>query len=219
MIESGDQVQDSFSGEGYGVRAVLDPAILDAIREANGAFLSLLAARAQVAAGEAVYGLEAGCAARTMALGDAARRLAASCPYTLFDLRFDDAPFWQGVVRASGSAGSACASDEATFARTAIFLAWHLVRSSSLQASLALGMGRPAQDAWRVLPLSALDSAATLSLPHLTARWGERVGYWSKLLVGTSEPDARLDAARRLGLQLLAADGMHPRLVRPERNG
>ena len=211
MIESGDQVQDGMVVDLYGARAVLDAAVLDALTETNSVFLTLVASHHARDPGGAPFGLVAELAADVAGLDAGARRGAAACPYTLFNLRFDDLGFWQGIVANRTRAGSGSISDEATFARTAVFLAWHLVRSNPLQASLVLGMGRPVQAVWRSLPLSALDAAATAALPHLQARWADKAAFWSKLLGTTAGPAARADAARLLGLQLLAADGINPR--------
>lgn len=211
MIEGSDQVQDGMVADLYGARAVLDAGVLDALTETNGAFLTLVAAHRSRDPVAAPFGLSAELAAQVAGLDADSRRRAAACPYTLFNLRFDEVAFWQGVVAHRARGGSGSVSEEATFARTAVFFAWHLVRSNPLQASLVLGMGRPVQAVWRSLPLSALDAAATAALPHLQARWADKAAFWSKLLGTTDGSAARADAARLLGLQLLAADGISPR--------
>jgi hypothetical protein len=90
-----------------------------------------------------------------------------------------------------------------------VFLGWHLAQNNELTAALALGMTPTAREAWRGLPLSALDRAAMAALPRLEARWGTHARFWPRLLDAASEPSgARLEAVRLLGLQLLAAGGM-----------
>jgi len=90
-----------------------------------------------------------------------------------------------------------------------VFLAWHLAQSSELTAAVVLGMTAAVQQAWRGLPLSALDRAATAALPHLAARWGGHPRFWPKLLEAAAPVDrARADSVRLLGLQLLAAEGI-----------
>ncbi len=209
MIESLSEIHDAADGSGYLAHAVLDANALDSIREANTGFLALIAERHAARPGVGVFGLTAAAAADIASLDAVGRRAAAGCPYTLFNLRFDDGAFWSAVARDPGVAGSGSLSDEATFARTAVFLAWHLARSSDLTAALVLGMTSQAHRAWRTLPLSALDRAATAALPHLAARWGDHPLFWPKLLDAAAPADRRRAATvRMLGLQLLAAEGI-----------
>ena len=208
MLERLSTIQDADVRGGYHAHAVLEPGALEAIRETNVGFLALVAARHRALPGASAFGVRPATAEAIAALDARARRAAASCPYTLFDLAFHDAAFWHGVL-AARSAGDGSLADEATFARTAVFLAWHLAQSSELTAALVLGMTPPVQQAWRALPLSALDHAATLALPRLAARWGEHVLFWPKLLEAAAPIDrTRAASVRLLGLQLLAADGI-----------
>lgn len=209
MIDSTGEIHDAADGGGYLVHAVLDASALDSIRETNTGFLSLVAQHRAARPGAGLFGLTAAAVAGIAALDASARRAAASCPYTLFNLRFEDAAFWSGIARDAGRAGSASLGEEATFARTAVFLAWHLAQSSELTAALVLGMTGPVQQAWRTLPLSAIDRAATAALPHLAARWGDHPVFWPKLVAAPALTDrARRHSVRLLGLQLLAADGI-----------
>ena len=209
MIETSGEIHDAADGGGYLAHAVLDANALASIRETNTGFLALVAERHAARPGAGLFGLSAVATAAIASLDAVGRRAAAGCPYTLFNLRFEDGAFWSAVARDPDLAGSGCVSDEATFARTAVFLAWHLARSSELTAALVLGMTSPVQRAWRRLPLSALDRAATLALPHLAARWGDHPGFWPKLLDASAPVDGgRADSARLLGLQLMAAEGI-----------
>ncbi len=192
---------------GYLAEAVLDDNALEVIREANLGFLGLVARQAGE---QPAFGLPARVAAAVAALDALGRRAAASCPYTLFSLRFDDAAFWAGVARGGGG-GAGSLSDEATFARTAVFLAWHLAQHQPLAAALVLGMPAPVLQAWRGLPLSALDRAATESLPFLSARFAGHPRFWPRLLEAVAPVDRqRSVSVRLLGLQLLAAEGIAP---------
>jgi len=214
MLERLSAIQDADVRGGYHAHAVLEPGALEAIRETNLGFLALVSARHRAEPQARAFGLRPATAEALAALDARALRAAASCPYTLFNLGFDDAPFWQGVI-AAHAAGNGSLADEATFARTAVFLAWHLAQSSALTAALVLGMTPPVQQAWRMLPLSALDHAATRSLPRLSARWGDHALFWPKLLEAAAPVDrTRAASVRLLGLQLLAADGI--RAERPE---
>jgi len=208
MIDSFGRIHDAADG-GYLAQAVLDARTLDSIRETNSGFLALVAERHSTGAGPAVFGLTGAASTAIAALDAAARRAAASCPYTLFNLRFEDAAFWSGVARGARLTGTGSVTDEATFARTAVFLAWHLAQQSELTAAVVLGMTAPVHRAWRALPLSAIDRAATVALPHLEARWGDHPVFWPKLVEPpVSSAGARGASVRLLGLQLLAADGI-----------
>ena len=202
-------VLDSPSASASVARSALDDRVLDAIRQANLSFLMLAGARAVVAGGKPVFGLAVPLAARIARLDAAGRAAAASCPYTLFNLAFEDARFWRSVVVDAHAPTLGSIADEATLARTAVFLGWHLAQSNEVTAALALGMTPSAREAWRGLPLSALDRAAMAALPRLEARWGAHARFWPRLLDAASEPfGERVEAVRLLGLQLLAAGGM-----------
>jgi hypothetical protein len=209
MTENTGRIHDAPAGGGYLARSVLDASTLETIRETNTGFLTLVAQRRASRPGAAAFGLSAAAVAGIATLGAAGLRAAASCPYTLFNLRFRDAAFWSGVARESSRDGSGSLSDEATFARTAVFLAWHLARRAELTPAVVLGMTPAVRQAWRALPLSAIDHAATAALPHLAARWGDHPLFWPKL-IDAPQPDdrARRHSVRLLGLQLLAAEGI-----------
>lgn len=209
MLETSGGIHDAADGGGYLAHAVLDDSALDSIRETNLGFLGLAARRHAAHPGAGAFGLTAAATTAIAALDAVGRRAAASCPYTLFNLRFEDAAFWRDVALDPGLAGSGSLGEEATFARTAVFLAWHLAQNAGLTAALVLGMTAPVQQAWRALPLSALDRAATVALPHLSARWGDHGRFWPKLLEAAAPVDrARAESVRLLGLQLLAAEGI-----------
>jgi len=211
MKEQSLRIEDERAAAHYGTKAVLDPTTLDSIREANLAFLALLAPPRAGGPAAAAYGLDAGTVAAVARLDPFARRVVASLPYTLFNARFEDPGFWIAVIRDAAHPGSASLSDEATFARTAVFLAWHLVHGEELTPAMVLGMGPAVASAWRRLPLSAIDFAATRALPALEARWIDHPRFWMKL-ASTGRPGARPGnvALRDLGLQLLAAQGLAP---------
>jgi hypothetical protein len=209
MIESSGEIHDAPDGGGYLAHAVLDRSALDSLRETNAGFLALIGARHAAHPGVGAFGLTAAATADVATLDAGGRRAAAGCPYTLFNLRFEDGAFWSGIVRSPGLAGPGSLGDEATFARTAVFLAWHLAQNSELTAALVLGMTSPVQRAWRRLPLSALDHAASEALPHLTARWGDHPRFWRQLRSAAAPLDpGRANSVRMLGLQLLAAEGI-----------
>jgi hypothetical protein len=193
----------------YAAQAVLDNGTLAAIREANESFLVLLGSSAAEPGGPAALGLPVHVAARVGELGSAERARVADCPYTLFNLRFDDPQFWRSLLPERVTAAEPPARLD--FARTAVFLAWHLAHSNALAAALVLGMSGEVQRAWRAIPLSVLDAASHIVLPHLSARWGSHPTFWARLLAGAGAAGpGTAESVRLLGLQLLAADGAWP---------
>jgi hypothetical protein len=200
----------------YAAHAVLDRGALGLISEANWLFLGLVAERRAAGAGSGVFGLAPETAARIRLLPAPARVAAAQCPYTLFDMRFKDAQFWRRFAGDDGPRASGSAAEDTPFARTAVFLAWHLAQRKDLVAALVLGMTPEVQCAWRGIPLSAIDNVALAALPHLEARWGRHATFWPQL-IDTAVPAARdrAEVVRLLGLQLLAADGLRLRVPRP----
>ena len=205
MIEPVTSVRDGPESP-YATRAVLDEAALASIRETNRAFLALLAG-----AGGESFGVNSVTAARIRELDDAALAAVADCPYTLFNLRFEDAEFWRHCGLDAAPPWHNATAERVSFVRMAVFLAWHLARSNELASSLVLGMTPDVQSAWRAIPLSVLERAAPGVLPHLQARWGRHPTFWLKLLnAATPAARERGEAVRLLGLQLLAADGAWP---------
>jgi hypothetical protein len=221
---------------GYAQRAAIDAATVETLRQANGAFLALVARRAAADDGAHALGLPREVAARIATQDATTRRFASECPYTLFNVRFEDAAFWRGAAATAASATSAAgpaiaagatgaanaakaggaeprsapwaAGDEPRFVLTAVFLAWHLARHEDLSSALVLGMTPSVRDVWRGLPLQVLEALALASLPHLRARWGTHPRFWPQLLDAAERPGLdHADRVRLLGLQLLATDG------------
>jgi hypothetical protein len=211
---------------GYAQRAAIDAATVETIRQANGAFLALVARRAAGDGGGEALGVPREVAARIATQDATTRRFASECPYTLFNVRFEDAAFWRGVAANAASAANAAgtasaeprsaqraAGDEPRFVLTAVFLAWHLARHEDLSSALVLGMTPSVRDVWRGLPLQVLEALALASLPHLRARWGGHPRFWPQLLDAAERPGLdHADRVRLLGLQLLATDGCRPSL-------
>jgi hypothetical protein len=205
---------------GYAQRAAIDAATFETIRQANGAFLALVARRAASDDGARAVGMPREVAARIATQDATTRRFASECPYTLYNVRFEDAPFWRALAARAASATAAGApgaeppdaswtsGDESRFVLTAVFLAWHLARHEDLSSALVLGMTPSVRDVWRGLPLQVLESLALGSLPHLRARWGTHPRFWPQLLDAAERPGLdHADRVRLLGLQLLATDG------------
>ena len=203
MWEPSAKVRDTVGGEPYAARYVLDEATLRALHDVNRAFLGHAAAL--LGAGTQRPD-RLGPLGGVLGLPAATRALAAECPYTLFNLCFQDGAFWRSV-QAETRASLPISGPAAAFGRAAVFLAWHLVRSRELAAPIVLGMTTPVIEVWRALPVSALDHVAGAVLPHLSARWATHRRFWPALAqaVATGNPQQLTDV-RLLGMQLLAAD-------------
>ena len=213
MYELATGVHDQLTHGAYAARAVLDECVCDSLTQANLTFLERIAARHREQPESPAYGLAASIAAGVAALDLRGRVAAAGCPYTLFNMGFDDGEFWRGIAvggRGSGSgSGGGGLGEEAPFARTAVFLAWHLAHSGEFAAALVLGMTPAVQQAWQALPLSAIERAALAGCARLEARWARHHRFWPRLLgaAARASPD-ELGGVRLLGLQLLAAGGI-----------
>lgn len=199
----------SFASHHVVPAALLDDGTLQSIYEMNEAFLALVAHRYQQSPEDPPFGLRASLAIQLGQLDGVAIRAVATCPYTLFDMAFDDISPWRQTATASLT--PLLSESERGFARMVAFFAWHLTRRDLMTAALALGMTPATHRAWRGLPLSAVDSSADRAAPRLMARWGYHQTFWHGLLApslhapASSVPDTHL-----LGLQLLAADGLRP---------
>jgi hypothetical protein len=79
--------------DAYAPRAFVEEGAVETIHQANATFLALVARRPN--APDTAFGVAPPIVQRLAALHPNARRRAAQCPYTLFDLRFADAPFWR----------------------------------------------------------------------------------------------------------------------------
>ena len=207
--DDGDGVHDGAAGP-YGSPEVLDAGTLETIRESNQGFLTLVVRRHAAQPATEVFGLSAATARAVAALDEGGHRALAGCPYTLFNLRLDDAAFWRRVAADCRDPGPDTVADEAAFVRTTLFLAWHLARNNEFAAAIALGMTPPVRRLWRRLPLPALACATSAAMPQLAARWGAQPRFWPRLLqvVTPTGRAGRHADVRLLGLQLLAAEGL-----------
>jgi hypothetical protein len=138
------------------------------------------------------------------ALDDSACHRLSAMPFTLFSLRFADAKYWFSAMGAA-QRHEPRDGNSTSLARTAVFLAWHLVRSEPTLVGMTLGMTADVAALYRSLPLSDVDRLAGHTQAALLPRWPTRVAFWGALLAGTDSRYA-LERARFYGLQLLAAE-------------
>ena len=140
----------------------------------------------------------------------AQRAAAASCPYALFDLRFDDDDYWRSRLSMAGewriADETAVESDTANFVRLALFYAWHVASTTRLAPQLLLGMSEHTAAAFRGVTLNCLPALVASEAVNLTARWSQSDVYWCALLCAATHKDAaRLRRIQLFGLQLAAA--------------
>jgi hypothetical protein len=136
------------------------------------------------------------------------RAAAASCPYALFDLRFNDDEHWRSRLEMNGQWRIADQPEEDTvgFVRLVLFYAWHVAATTRLAAQLLLGMTEHTATAFRGLTLNGLLALAASESINLTARWSESDVYWCALVGAAARTDgARLRRIQLFGLQLAAA--------------
>jgi hypothetical protein len=139
----------------------------------------------------------------------AQRASVASCPYALFDMRFEDEAYWQSRLTQTAQfrvADGSADVDVVDFARVALFYAWHVSCTGSLAAQLLLGMSAATVESFRRLGVNSLPGLAATEAANLCARWRNCAAYWNALFDAAARADAR--ALRRVqlyGLQLAAA--------------
>jgi hypothetical protein len=204
-----DAIVGSWAGSSH-----LSAGNLGSLRDLNHRFLDLAAARGRGWEAGAGVPLELG--GRVAPLSATQREAAASCPYALFDLRFQDGGYWRRRLQNSGDwrvADESMADDDTVrFVRLALFYAWHICASAGLTAQLLLGMSGDAAAEFRRISVDQLPPLAVTEAANLSARWSECTAFWSALTAAASRADpAALRRVQLHGLQLAAA----ARLPRP----
>ncbi len=197
-------MQDGISG-GWARGPHLSPEQLNSVRGLNARFLDL--------AGDAGHEWDTvrggGVAAMLASLSPLQRAAVASCPYALFDLRFEDEVYWKTrLTQALQYRVADEPVDQAVvdFVRLAVFYAWHVAHTSTLAAQFLLGMSPATVEALRGVVVNSLPALADSEASNLSARWRHSATYWSALIGAAARADT--PALRRIqlhGLQLAAA--------------
>ena len=184
-------------------------AMFESLRELNHHFLDLIGISLLDWNASNRAGLPREMCERIAPLSEVQRRAAADCPYALFDLRFADESFW--CARLQG-AGPWCVSEAASvdshtsFARLALFFAWHVAANGKLAAQLLLGMSEATIAAFRGVTIGSLSALAATEAPLLTARWSGCPAFWRALTRAAARQNlAALRRVQLCGLQLAAA--------------
>ena len=200
-------MQEAFVGSWAG-NSQLTAGNLGSLRDLNHRFLDLAAARG--GAWETGTGVPLELAGRVAALTALQREAAASCPYALFDLRFQDGGYWRRRLQNLGdwrvADESIADNDTVSFVRLALFYAWHICANAGLTAQLLLGMNGDAAAEFREITVNQLSPLAVSEAANLSARWSECTAFWSALTAAAlrAEP-AALRRVQLHGLQLAAA--------------
>jgi hypothetical protein len=198
----------------FGQENHVPPELLESVRDLNRRFLDLIGDEfgAWCATGRL---LPPELSARIAPLSAAQKAAAATCPYALFDLRFDDRAHWHRRLR---SVGAWAVADTAgvqaptlEFVRLAVFFAWHVAWTGRLAPLLLLGMEEATAAALRGVTIDGLPSLAFSEAANLTARWHGVPRYWSALAGAAALPDPpQLRRVQLYGLQLAAAARLAP---------
>jgi hypothetical protein len=189
----------------YARSALLAPDCLDAIAKANLAFIELLRARASCSQA-GMYGIATKTINRLVQLPPSQQVMLADCPYALFDLAYADARLWRTITQRPALPDLTPDNPNSKFVRMAVFLTWHLSRSSDEAAILGLGMAPDVLRIWRGVELNALEEIASAAGASLTARFANHGIFWERLITSVVTRDISPSSSiRLLGLQLLAA--------------
>jgi hypothetical protein len=198
-------VVNSWAGE-----SLLRAETLESLRDLNHRFLDLAGAPPAGWSASDNGALPPDLAGRLAQLSTEQRAAAASCPYALFDLRFQDGVYWrlrlQNPDRWRVADGPAADADTGNFVHLALFYAWHVAATATLAPQLLLGMNNETVAAFRHISLSSLPGLVATEAVNLTARWSHCGAYWSALTRAASRADgAELRRVQLYGLQLAAA--------------
>jgi hypothetical protein len=153
--------------------------------------------------------LAEGLAQQLAPLSRTQRVAVASCPYALFDLRFDNETYWQSRLAQHSPyrvADDSLNADVVDFTRLALFYAWHVASTAGLAAQFLLGMSPATVDSFRGLGVNSLPGLAAGEAANLSARWRNCASYWNALIGAAERAEPQtLRRVQLYGLQLAAA--------------
>lgn len=150
--------------------------------------------------------------AQLRALDAAALHDLCSTPFTLYYLPFGNETYWQETARlrtASDAAGHGFGSAEdpiRELTKMALFLAWHVACTDAAGARLFFGMASGTLAFFRQTDVATLSGVAIEAAQVLQPRWQTNPCFWPDLLKSAGRDRVRMQAARLLGAQLLAAE-------------
>jgi len=183
---------------------------LESLHELNHRFLDLLSSHVDNWDSPHRVALPSELSGQLAPLSPVERKALASCPYAVFDLRFDNDDHWRLRLQTAGRWNvrddSFCHTPTLDFVRVALFFAWHVASTARLAARFLLGMNEMTAAAFRCATIDCIAALAATESAHLTARWSGCTTYWDALTKAATRPDsAQLRRVQLSGLQLAAA--------------
>jgi hypothetical protein len=180
--------------------------LLSSLSSLNQRFLELAGARAVVWRRPHAGGF----AGMLAPMSGAERAAAADCPYALFDVRFQDAAYWDSRLQFGDTWRVADAppvdEDVLRFTQLALFFSWHVASTSALAARLLLGMAAQTAESFARMTVNGIPGLAVTEAAHLRVRFSECGVYWHALTNAALRQDAKvLKRVQLCGLQLSAA--------------
>ncbi len=160
-----------------------------------------------------VLGLDPALIERIGVMAEHERRLLARCRFALFDLYFTDAVLWETLVCCHHRKLPHCCPQApnptpalAQFTSAGLYFAWNLLTISDLQARLAFGLPRSTCASLSRLEPARLIAIARSGSGLLRTQLADNPRLWPDLVwCATRGTHEQLEAARLLGIQLLAA--------------
>ena len=179
--------------------------LMNSLSSLNRRFLDLAGARAVVWHRSHASGL----ASKLAPMSGEKRAAAAACPYALFDVRFQDAAYWEARLKFGGAwrvEDAPADEDVLRFTQTALFFSWHVACTSALAARLLLGMATQTAESFARMTVNGIPALAVTEASHLRVRFVDCSVYWHALMNAAARQDARvLRRVQLCGLQLSAA--------------
>lgn len=204
-------------------RGLYDTASLDTLFEANFSWLDTLL---RLHACRPISGWPSpvpGAVAAGLAVLNGEQRAAlARTPYSLFDMRFTDSAFWEGVgaVRFIGADGGEPMYTRqmrdilTVFAQEALLCAWHLVQINPRAARGLLGMSIPVADVFARFSTRHLLQVATRHPEAVQLRAAGTPGFWRALLCAAGSKEKKdLAYVQTLGALIMAGTLPVPRSI------
>lgn len=145
---------------------------------------------------------------------EAARKRAASAPFLLMDLHFQDADWWRSVKdprptrrRAMVLRAAFTGKIAAELTRETLMLAWSTVAFDRGATSIMLGMSPAVSDIIAGLGPQDVERIAARHGAHLQPRWEDMPTFWGKLLTAARDGDAEaLHGIHLHGTQLIGSE-------------
>jgi len=188
--------------------------VIDELHAINYCYLQLLiAGLSNVDSTPEQWRLAAAIAKSLAQLSDGALSLAAQCPYSLFDVAFDDFERWRRYCECPSDHLLSVGGRRCVFANTALFFAWHFTNADEpriqVQARIVLGLDPRIAQLLRRISLPKLMEIAPHVGSTMRPRWLKHPRFWPDLISTASQRSPnKLRAVRLLGRQMLAAEAL-----------